>query len=173
MSKRLVVSLLFLNSFAFARSNAWTRIVQTGELRWCADTSGGAPYVFPDEKDPKHIIGFEVDLMDAVGQDMGLKPKLVLGPWEELVPMLLRGDCDVVVNGLEITSEREKVIDFSIPYYFFSEQLTGRHGDERFTNLKDLHGRRVGTLAASLAESMLKQDPGDYVRPLSIRRRSL
>jgi polar amino acid transport system substrate-binding protein len=160
MRKRLLALCFVLSSPLLAQSqDRWLAVQQTGELRWCADTAGGAPYVFPDEKDPKKIIGFEIDLMEAIGKDLGVQPKLVLGPWEELVPMLRRGDCDTVVNGLEITAEREKVIDFSIPYYYFSEQITARKGDNRFQTLEDLQGHRVGTLAATLAEDILKNDP--------------
>ena len=157
-SKRGLLALLLFSPSVFAQSDSWLRVTRSGELRWCADESGGAPYVFPDEKDPKKIIGFEVDLMEAVGKELHVRPKLVLGPWEDLVPMLERGDCDTVVNGLEITSQREKIIDFSIPYYFFSEQMTARQGDTRFKSLADLSGHRVGTLAASLAESILNRD---------------
>jgi len=157
---KLFVILSLLSSPLYALTlDRWESATKTGELRWCADTAGGAPYVFPDAKDPKKIIGFEVDLMEAVGENLKVRPTLVLGPWEELVPMLLRGDCDVVVNGLEITAERKKVIDFSIPYYYFSEQISARQGDNRFQTLADLRGHRVGTLAATLAQDMLTSDP--------------
>ena len=36
------------------------------ELVWAADAEGGAPYTFPDPRDLSHIIGFEVDLANAL-----------------------------------------------------------------------------------------------------------
>ena len=42
------------------------------ELRWGADAQGGAPYVFQDPMDPNHLIGFEVDLAEALAAELGV-----------------------------------------------------------------------------------------------------
>ena len=162
---------LFSARAAFAQTHdAWDRVKQTGELRWGADATGGAPYVFPDPQNPSHLIGFEVDLMEILGKRLGVTPRLVLVQWDELVPALERGDFDVAFNGLEITPEREQAILFTRPYYIFSEQITVRKGDTRFHRLTDLHGFRVGTLSASLALNLLTQDghitPVPYPSPV-------
>lgn len=146
-------------------SDAWDRVQKTGLLRWGGDSAGGAPYVFPDRKDPSKLIGFEVEIMEAVGRQLKVKTKLVEVPWEELVPALLRDDYDTVVNGLEVTADRQAVIDFSIPYYYFSEQITARKGDKRFQTFEDLRGHKVGTLAASLAYTLLAKDPAIHTVP--------
>src|SRR5262249_33727418 len=38
------------------------------QLRWGGDAEGGAPYLLPNPKNPREIIGFEIDLMDEVGK---------------------------------------------------------------------------------------------------------
>src|SRR5580692_5140348 len=86
------------------------------ELVWAADAEGGAPYTFPDPKDPAHIIGFEVDLANALAARMGRKARFVQNQWDGLVPGLERGEYDVVINGLEITPERAGKIHFSTAY---------------------------------------------------------
>lgn len=139
---------------------AWERVKKTGELRWGGDDTGGAPYVFPDPNNTRRRIGFEVEIMDALGKHLGVKPRLVVAPWDELVPALLREDFDVAFNGIEITEARMKAIDFTRPYYFFSEQITVRRGDTRFRAFEDLRGHRVGTLSASLAQTLMMQDGG-------------
>lgn len=135
---------------------AWDRVRSSGELRWGAEAAGGAPYVFRDPDHPDVFRGFECDLMDALARRLGVRPRLVVIPWDELVPALLREDVDAVFNGLEITPARSQKIAFTIPYYFFSEQITVRRGDARFRRLEDLRGHRVGTLAASLAQNLLE-----------------
>jgi len=144
---------------------AWERVERTGELRWGADDAGGAPYVLPDPQKPDRLIGFEIDLMEAVASRLGVKSRLVLVPWDQLVPALLRDDFDLALNGLEITEERRAAIDFTIPYYFFSEQITVRRGETRFATLGSLKGTRVGTLSASLAQSLLEGEGGIEVVP--------
>src|SRR5881392_3031739 len=81
------------------------------ELAWAADAEGGAPYTFPDPRNPAHIIGFEVDLADALAQRLGRKARFVQNQWDGLVPGLERGEYDVVINGLEITAERAQKIN--------------------------------------------------------------
>src|ERR1700720_2984206 len=74
------------------------------ELVWAADAEGGAPYTFPDPRNPAHMIGFEVDLASALGAPMGLTARFVQNQWDGLVPGLERVEYDVVINGLEITA---------------------------------------------------------------------
>jgi polar amino acid transport system permease protein/polar amino acid transport system substrate-binding protein len=83
------------------------------ELVWAADAEGGAPYTFPDPRNPAHIVGFEVDLANATAARMGRKARFVQNQWDGLVPGLERGEYDVVINGLEITAERAEKIIFT------------------------------------------------------------
>ena len=122
------------------------------ELVWAADAEGGAPYTFPDPKNPAHIIGFEVDLADALAARMGRKARFVQNQWDGLVPGLERGEYDVVINGLEITAERAAKINFSNPYFYSTLTLTRRIDDQRVQRLDDLRGRRVGVLRVTFAE---------------------
>lgn len=152
--------------------DAWERARSTGEIRWGADATGGAPYLYRDPADPRRFLGFEVELMDALARRMNLRPVLVLVPWEELVPALLRDNFDMAFNGLEITEDRRTKIDFSIPYYIFAEQITVRRGDARFSTFESLRGHRVGTLTASLAQTLMERDgrvtPVAYPSPVEI-----
>ncbi len=140
-------------------ADSWDLVHKSGELRWGADPTGGAPYVFADPQNPSNLIGFEVDLMLALSRELGVKPRLVSVPWDELIPALERGDYDVAFNGLEITAGRQRVVLFTRPYYIFVEQMTVRRGDRRFSTVADLRGHRIGTLSASLAQSILSSDP--------------
>jgi polar amino acid transport system substrate-binding protein len=122
------------------------------ELVWAADAEGGAPYTFPDPRNPSHIIGFEVDLADALAARMGRKARFVQNQWDGLVPGLERGEYDVVINGLEITAERAQKINFSNPYFYSTLTLTRRLDDERIHRPDDLPGLRTGVLKVSFAE---------------------
>src|SRR5262245_51047505 len=122
------------------------------ELVWAADAEGGAPYTFPDPRDPARIIGFEVDLADALAARMKRKARFVQNQWDGLVPGLERGEYDVVINGLEITSERAEKITFSNPYFYSTLTITRRIDDARIERAENLRGLRVGVLKVTVAE---------------------
>ena len=122
------------------------------ELVWAADAEGGAPYTFPDPKNPAHIIGFEVDLANALAARMGRKARFVQNQWDGLVPGLERGEYDVVINGLEITPERAEKIHFSNPYFYSTLTITRRIDDNRVQRAEDLRKLTVGVLKVTYAE---------------------
>jgi len=133
-------------------------------LRWGADSEGGAPFIFPDPKDPSRLIGFEVDLVNALAREMGMQPEFVQNQWDGLIPGLQRDNYDIVVNGLEITEDRKLEINFSEPYYLTYEQLTVRKQTFDLNRLEDLQGKVVGTLKFSLADRILEAQGGIEVR---------
>lgn len=47
-------------------------IKKRGSILWGADAEGGAPYAFPDPKDPSKLVGFEVDLAQAIARELGV-----------------------------------------------------------------------------------------------------
>ena len=122
------------------------------ELVWAADAEGGAPYSFRDPRDPSRIIGFEVDLADALAERMGRKARFVQNQWDGLVPGLERAEYDVVINGLEITPERAEKIHFSNPYFYSTLTVTIRADDTRIHGADDLRGLTAGVLRVTFAE---------------------
>jgi len=145
----LVLSLCFSISAAHAKAKP--------KLRWGADVESGAPYSFKSPDDAEKVIGFEAEIVDALAKELGMEVQFVQNSWDGLVEGLIRGDYDIVVNGVEITSDRAQVVHFSQPYYYTSEALAVRKSTTDISSLHDLKGRRVGTLDASLAQKILNQ----------------
>jgi len=147
-----------------AQGSTLARIREAGVLRWGADQQGGEPYVFEDPQHPGHLVGFEVELADALGPELAarsgsasaIRAELVQNDWSTLIPSLERGDFDVALNGIEVTPELSARVAFSIPYCTFHERLVARGDDRRIRDLDSLHGLRVGTLAASQAWNTLR-----------------
>ncbi len=161
----LVLFLFFLlSSPSRPDGDPVARIRERGILLWGGDAEGGAPYVFPDPKDPGRLVGFEVDLAEAIAKDLGVRAKFVQNQWDSLVPALDRRDFDVAMNGIEITPERSKKVLFSRPYYAFTEQLVVRKGEKGIRGLSDLKGKRVGTLIGAVSQTMLEEEGGIDVR---------
>lgn len=129
-------------------------------LRWAADAESGAPYVFQDPRNPTELVGFEVDIINAIAHVLKYDNTHVQNQWDGLIPGLARNDYDIVINGLEITDDRERVVNFSIPYYITFEQLIVRKGVDDINSLAECVGKKVGTLKNSLAERILEAKGG-------------
>jgi len=134
------------------------------DLRWGGDAEGGAPYLLPNPRNPREIVGFEIDLMNAIGRQLNRRSVFVQNQWDGLVPGLQRGNYDLAVNGIEITEDRKQQVNFSIPYYACGEQLSVRIAENSINSLADLKGKVVGTLKASLAQRILERAGGMEIR---------
>ena len=131
------------------------RMRARGMLRWGGDVQGGEPYVFQDAHDPKRLVGFEVEIAEALAHRLGVRAEFVQNDWQTLVSSLERGDFDVILNGLEITPARRGRVAFTRPYYAFTETLVVRRDAGPVRALADLRGARVGTLGGSLAADVV------------------
>lgn len=146
MIKIFLLSCLLLTQSAFA---------QKPKLRWGADVESGAPFSYKSPEDMDKVIGFEAEIVEALATELGMEVEFVQNSWDGLIEGLIRGDYDVVINGVEITSDRAQVVHFSQPYYYTSEALAVRKSTTDISTLHDLKGRRVGTLDSSLAQKIL------------------
>jgi polar amino acid transport system substrate-binding protein len=131
------------------------RVRAQGELRWAGDLQGGEPFVFRDPRDPAKLLGFEVELAEALASRLGVRAAFVQNDWHNLVPSLVRGDFDVALNGLEALPGMDEQVLLTRPYLEFRETLVVRRGATLRT-LASLRGARVGTLSGSLAHLLLR-----------------
>lgn len=147
------------NGVAIA-ADGLARVRARGTLRWGADVQGGEPYAFQDPQDTSHLLGFEVEIADAVARRLGVRSACVQNDWQTLIPSLERGDFDMILNGLEVTPPRRARLAFTRPYYAFTETLVVRRDAPQTLTLPALRAQRVGTLSGSLAHDLLRQTPG-------------
>ncbi|HTR45068.1 MAG TPA: ABC transporter substrate-binding protein/permease [Thermodesulfovibrionales bacterium] len=143
------------------------KIKERGYLLWGSDAEGGAPYVLPDPKDPARLVGFEVDIAEAIARELGVRARQSQNAWDSLIPALTRGDFDIVMNGIEITPQRKAEVLFSHPYYVYTEQLVVRKDETAIVDTKDLKGKRVGTLSGTTAQGILEAIGGVEVKVYS------
>ncbi|HEV7224670.1 MAG TPA: ABC transporter substrate-binding protein/permease, partial [Pirellulales bacterium] len=130
-------------------------------LRWGGDAEGGAPFQLRDPKNPARVIGFEVELADALAESIGrrlqipLKAEFAQYEWTSLALGLDKGDFDCILSGFEISPENRAAVLFSRPYYVYAQQLVVRRDERRIASLDDCAQRLVGTMAGSAAERLL------------------
>jgi polar amino acid transport system substrate-binding protein len=86
-----------------AASPHLSRILASGVLR--IGLSGDQPPLNMRNK-AGELIGFEVDLAEALATSMGIDTQLVTMPFAALLPALEAGDIDLIISGMTITAER-------------------------------------------------------------------
>ncbi len=129
-------------------------------LQWGADYVSGAPYVFQDPSNPNNLIGFEVEIAQAMANLMGILQKQVEVCYANLAQALAANQIDMVMNGWEKTPDRLKTELFSDPYYRYGQQIIVRVDDTRFngvtpTDVSILAGYTVATGSGYLAETIM------------------
>jgi polar amino acid transport system substrate-binding protein len=103
--KRLILSAAIL---AMSAGLAAAQTVRLG-------TEGAyPPYNFIN--DAGEVDGFERELGDELCKRAGLTCEWVTNDWDSIIPNLVSGNYDVIIAGMSITDERDKVIDFSQNY---------------------------------------------------------
>ncbi len=134
-------------------------------LKWGGDSEGNVPYMFMDPNDDKTMIGFEIDIVNALADRMGMTPEFVHNGWDNLIPGLNLGLYDIALSGLEITPEHQEEVDFSLPYYETFLQLVVQRGNpNKILSLEDCVGKRIGTLKQSYAFFTLVEAGVDEIR---------
>ena len=102
------------------------------------------------------IEGFDADLAEAIGKEMGVKVELVNTPWEGLISGLSSGDFDIIMSGMSPEEAKESggKVNVSNSYFNLDEVILTTNKDIK--SKKDLAGKIVGSHAGSASENAVK-----------------
>ncbi|ORJ94612.1 ABC transporter substrate-binding protein [Prescottella equi] len=121
-------------------------VAASGELR-IGTNPPYAPNEFKDESGA--IVGFDVDLMEAVGAVLGLALDLKQTDFDKIIPAVQAGTLDLGMSSFTDTLEREKSVDF-VTYYSAGVQWAQRAGDD--IDPDDACGLRVGVQTTTIED---------------------
>lgn len=115
-------------------------LVEEGTLKVCTHL----PYEPFEFNRGGEVVGFDIDLMNLVAEELGVSVEVVNTPFEGIQSGqdLNTGNCDVAAAGMTITDERAEVIDFSDPYFEATQALLTQTGSG-ITGLEDLEGQTL------------------------------
>lgn len=118
------------------------------------------PFEVLDPKTDK-IMGFDIDLIEAIAAESGYKVEVQDLGFDALIPALQSGTIDIIASGMTITDERKEQIDFTAPYINAGLALAVAEGNTDINSVEDLKGKKVsvqiGTTGAIKAEELKEQ----------------
>lgn len=134
-------------------------LVSDGTLTVCTD----APYPPMEIEVEGEYTGFDIELMRAIADDLGLGLSVVNSGFDGITSGLAMeaGECDIAASSITILPEREENIDFSDPYFVADQSLLVKK-DSGLTSLSDFaDGRNLGVQSGTTGEIYANEnDPG-------------
>lgn len=100
--------------------------------------------------------GFNVDIMNAISIETGMRIEFIPLPWNEALEALRNGQVDAV-QGMKYSPARDKLYDFSAPYFLSSQGIFVRTDNMHIFEIGDLNGRKVSIQKADIAGDLFRE----------------
>ena len=126
--------------------------IKSGVLTMCADVPY-PPFELEDSSAPTGYSGFDVEILTAIAEELGMTLEVVDSDFDALQSGLTlgAGQCDVGASAITITDKRKANIDFSDPYYDSLQSLLVAK-NSGITSLEDLVGKSVAVQTGTTGE---------------------
>lgn len=137
---------------------------QDGDTLRVGMSGGYFPFTFVRQDE---LQGFEVDVMNAVGDEAGLEIEFETMSFSGLVGALEAGRIDTIANQITITPERQEKFVFTEPYVIDGAQVVTKEGNEEIDGVDSLRGKTVAVNLGSNFEQLLRDLP--YAEEIDIK----
>ncbi|MEA1926783.1 MAG: transporter substrate-binding domain-containing protein [Candidatus Auribacterota bacterium] len=173
----LIVGIISLSSCpVFAGEGGEKKVDEstTGEVRFLYD-SKSPPFAF---KKGDALAGFDIDLGEAIGKDLGVRVKWIDVPFDirDYANILESDGADAAISAITITKVRKYFVDFTRPYFSTSLAVATRK-DTKWDGrafARGLEGKIVGVMKGTTGDEWVRQnlkaDVKTYDSPLSLVR---
>ena len=125
-----------------------------------------APFEFQDEGQ-KEYQGFDMDLIRAIGKEMGYEVEIQNLGFDGLIPALQGKNVDAVISGMSINDERKQNVLFSDPYYQSGLTMVVRDNESAIKTFQDLKGKKVAVQIGTTSANEVRKIEGVEVKELN------
>ena len=147
--KRFVAAAVFA---AFAGSAA------AADLNICVE---GAYPPFSEITTSGEIVGFDIDIANALCSEIGKSCAMVQSEWDGIIPALLEGKCDAIIASMSITEERKQRVDFTDKYYNTPSRFAAKKGAGLTDSPEGLKGKVVGLQRGTIFQDYMEGEMPD------------
>jgi len=140
---------------------AGTAQAQDRDLRIAFDV----PYEpFEYRSDDGELTGFEVELAEAMCEEMQANCEFVIQAWDGMIPGLLARKFDLIMSSMSITEERAERVNFSEPYYITPGGWFARDNfNTDVTNMDAMADKTVGVQRGTTMDTYVTENMGGTV----------
>ncbi len=136
---------ILTSAFALMATSAFA-----ADLNICVE---GAYPPFSETAEDGSVVGFDIDIANALCDEMGKSCEMVKTDWDGIIPALLEKKCDAIIASMSITPERQEVIAFSSKYYSSPNMFVAKEG----TMLEDVNGLKVGVQRGTIHQDFMEK----------------
>lgn len=108
----------------------------------------------------KDIVGFDIDFLNAVAKEAGFKVIFKNTAWDGIFAGIAAGKYDAIISSVTITEERQKTMDFSMPYINAGQILIVPKSVKNVETLADMKGQKVGAQIGTTGSFEIKKTEG-------------
>jgi polar amino acid transport system substrate-binding protein len=144
-------------AMAGAHADALDDIKAAKKIRIAIDL-GVPPYGMTDGQ--MNATGSDVETARLLAKDLGVELEIVQTTGANRIPFLQTGKADIVVSSLSVTPEREKVIDFSVPYAHILSVIAGPRS-VAIKGFDELAGKRVASTRGTTNDKLATEGAKD------------
>jgi polar amino acid transport system substrate-binding protein len=121
------------------------------------------PFESVDET-TKDIVGFDIDLMNAIAKEAGFEIEYSNVPWDSLLAGMAQCQYDASISAMTITPERAEQFAFSDPYFAAGQVVTVRLDNTDITGRESLAGKTVGVQLGTTGDIEAQKIAGATVK---------
>jgi polar amino acid transport system substrate-binding protein len=138
-------------------SESGVELVDSGRLTTCTHL----PYRPFQFQRGGRVVGFDVDMIDLVAKELGVRQEIIDTPFEGIQSGedLNARKCDIAAAAMTITPARQKKIVFSAPYFDANQALLVRKGSA-IDAFDDLRGKTLGVLSGTTGKMYAERRAG-------------
>lgn len=107
------------------------------------------------------LTGFDIEIGNAIAEEMGLEPNPVTTPFETIIQGLNTNRFDAIIGSMSKTAEREEQVSFSDPYYYSGGAIFVRAGNTDIQSVEDLAGKKIGVVAQTTYDTVAQEYTDD------------
>jgi polar amino acid transport system substrate-binding protein len=120
------------------------------------------PFEYVD--DQSKIVGFDIDLMDAIAKKAGLEIEYVNVGFDPLLAGMATGTYDAAISSITIKPERAENMLFTAPYYVAGQMIVVKSNNTTVTGESSLVGKVLGAQLGTTGEALAKEVSGASVK---------